>query len=382
MDKKTIFLLPLDLKGKKQTRITPKFIREIYNSEKKDILPEHLQKKKNNIFTVELNRLIGKISEKNKNLNKQEELPKLENVHKTQTINEIPIVQQDQIKYSINKYEILNKIYSDISAVENTEIYLKNFFDNLGIKAYSFFFYEPHTFTYYPVFCQGLSERTKMNLLFQSQDKFLQNKDKGFIHLFFQPVLINDIFFKKKLANEEFNNYESLVLKFFDTYNLSGLLAIFYEKNKSPNQDDIQNLSQNIDTEIKPLVPFLNSYFQSKVHSKLDHYDILRKIIHTIRIQSKLLGESFYITKLEISNYRKVGDSPAHKRDFLILLKNHLLKEEGLIDMNYNEVLLLTKENEVGKIIQYLSENTKTEFQFDLKSMKYPQNGKNLYLYF
>ena len=60
MDKKTIFLLPLDLKGKKQTRITPKFIREIYNSDKKDILPEHLQKKKNNIFTLELNRQIGR----------------------------------------------------------------------------------------------------------------------------------------------------------------------------------------------------------------------------------------------------------------------------------------------------------------------------------
>ena len=382
MDKKTIFLLPLDLKGKKQTRITPKFIREIYNSDKKDILPEHLQKKKNNIFTLELNRLIGKISEKNKVPNKKEELPEIENIRKTQTINETPIVLQEQVKSSLNKNEILNKIYSDNSPLENTENYLENFFHDLDIKAYSFFFYEPHTFTYYPVFCQGLSERAKMNLLFQSQDKFLQNKDKGFIHLFFQPVLINDIFFKKKLSNEEFDKYESLVLKFFDTYNLPGLLAVFYEKNKSPNPDDIQNLSRKIDTEIKPLVPFLNSYFQSKVNAKLDHYDILRKIIHTIRIQSKLLGENFYITKLEISNYRKVEDSASKKKDFLILLKNHLLKEEGLIDMNYNEVILLTKENEVEKIIQYLCENTKTELQFDLKSMKYTQNGKNLYLYF
>ena len=176
MDKKTIFLLPLDLKGKKQTRITPKFIREIYNSDKKDILPEHLQKKKNNIFTLELNRLIGKISEKNKVPNKKEELPEIENIRKTQTINETPIVLQEQVKSSLNKNEILNKIYSDNSPLENTENYLENFFHDLDIKAYSFFFYEPHTFTYYPVFCQGLSERAKMNLLFQSQDKFLQNK--------------------------------------------------------------------------------------------------------------------------------------------------------------------------------------------------------------
>ena len=60
MNKKTIFLLPLDLKGKKQTRITPKFIRDVYNTETAPVLPEHLQKKKKNIFTVELNRLIGK----------------------------------------------------------------------------------------------------------------------------------------------------------------------------------------------------------------------------------------------------------------------------------------------------------------------------------
>ncbi len=52
----------------------------------KEILPEHIQKKKNNIFTLELNRLIGKISEKNKNTTaKEEQITSIEKISEVKT---------------------------------------------------------------------------------------------------------------------------------------------------------------------------------------------------------------------------------------------------------------------------------------------------------
>ncbi len=362
MNKKTIFLLPLDLKGKKQTRITPKFIRDVYNADKVDVLPEHLQKKKKNIFTVELNRLIGKISEKNK-----------------PNVEAIQIAAKDVLPES---FTILNKIYAGEDSILHANNYLKSMFQSYGIKAYSFFFYEQHTFTYFPVFAEGISERARTNLLFQSHDKFLQNRTEGYIHLYFQPVLINDIFFKKKLSIQEINNYSSIVLKFLDVHKLPGLIAFFYEKDINPGQDEIETLCEKIDKDIEPLVPFLNSVFQSELNTRLDSYDFLRKIIHGIHIQTRYFQNGFYFSKLQITNFLKVEDAQAKKKSFILMLKNHLLAKEGIIEISPNELIIITKENEVEKIMSYISENVKTDFQFKINSLKYPENGKNLYLYF
>jgi hypothetical protein len=398
MNKKTIFLLPLDLKGKKQTRITPKFIRDVYNTDKVEVLPEHLQKKKKNIFTVELNRLIGKISEKNKNPEAKKEtqaleeieipvLPTVENPIEAIVIASTPPVESihaanDSLPEDQNSFEFLNKIYADENAVENADLFLKSLFEKLGIKAYSLFFYEPHTFTYYPIFANGLTEKTKTNLLFQSHDKFLQNRQEGYIHLYFQPVLVNDIFFKKKLSPVEFTNFSSLLLKFLDSHNLSGLISIFFEKDANPSPDEIELLSKSIDKNIGNLIPFLNSHFESQKNARLDSFDFLRKIIHGIHIQAKNFEGEFYFTKIKITNFLEVEDAEAKKKSLVLMLKNHLLEKEGIINISHNETILLTKENEVGKILNYLSENAKTDFQFQVNALKYPDNGKNLYLYF
>jgi hypothetical protein len=58
------------------------------------------------------------------------------------------------------------------------------------------------------------------------------------------------------------------------------------------------------------------------------------------------------------------------------------IEKEGIIEISHNEIILLTKENEVEKVVNYLSENVKTEFQFKMNTRKYPDYGKNLYLYF
>ncbi|MBP6740889.1 MAG: hypothetical protein KA146_12905, partial [Leptospiraceae bacterium] len=90
----------------------------------------------------------------------------------------------------------------------------------------------------------------------------------------------------------------------------------------------------------------------------------------------------FYFTKLKITNFLEVEDAVTKKKSLVRMIKNHLLEKEGIIDMSYNEIIILTKENEVEKVVNYLSENVKTEFQFKMKTKKYPDNGKNLYLYF
>ena len=170
MNKKTIFLLPLDLKGKKQTRITPKFIRDVYNTETAPVLPEHLQK---NIFTVELNRLIGKISEKNKAAEAKTDipvetelgatplLPEIISEKVTETIVEIESVANETLPAEDENFILLNKIYAKEDSIQNADKYLQAMFQSLGIQAYSFFYYEPHTFTYYPILSQGLSDREK-----------------------------------------------------------------------------------------------------------------------------------------------------------------------------------------------------------------------------
>ncbi|MBK8394112.1 MAG: hypothetical protein IPL26_02560 [Leptospiraceae bacterium] len=381
MNKKNIFLLPLDLKGKKQTRITPKFIREVYNSEKKAILPEHIQKKKNNIFTVELNRLIGKISDKNKSSLPKDEDQEREKKSATASSKESAQTYDLPINPN-NKFSLLNKIYAN----QNPEVYANEFlsilFNSLGIKNYCIFFYEPHTYTYYPLLSEGISEQTKTNLLFQSNDKFLQNKSEGYVQLHFQPLLINDIFFKKKLSPKELSFYGSAFVKFLNTHNLMGLISILFEKDKHPNAEEIEKLSADIDLGLEPLVPFLNSHFQSAQKANIDSYDILRKNINAIRIQSQRLGiNTFYFSKLIIKNYTKVENPIEKKKNLTILLKNYLLPNEGLIEINHNIIALLTQNNEIKKIIKYISENTKTDFEFQIDVLKYPDYGKNLYLY-
>ncbi|HMV42680.1 MAG TPA: hypothetical protein PK079_18585 [Leptospiraceae bacterium] len=397
MDKKTIFLLPLDLKGIKQTRITPKFIREIYDPDKANKLPEHIEKKKKNIFTAELNRLIGKISEKNK-AEKLQELetkidpnPTLEEMEEAVALIENEEKEKEEVEVLPQEMEtlpksesldLLNQIYLGQNAKENALKYLEAMFQTLGIKAYCVFFYEPHSYTYFPVFSNGLTEKAQTNLLFYANDRYIQNRTEGYTHLFFQPVLVNDIFFKKKLSPIEFNQFSSIILKFLDKQNLNGLIALFVDKYKAISEEEIDTLCNSIDKNIEPLVPFLNSYFESEKKERLDSFDFMRQVIHGIQIQSKNLGDEFYFTKLKITNFLSVEDAVNKKKQLIHLLKKHLLEKEGIIDFSHNEILLLTKENEGGKIIQYISENAQTDFQFEIFPLRYPDNGKNLYLYF
>jgi hypothetical protein len=391
MNKKTIFLLPLDLKGKKQTRITPKFIRDVFNTDKVEVLPEHLQKKKKNIFTVELNRLIGKISEKNKNpeLKKESiaeevvEKPVEQEIIKPELVKEeVPVVVNSNLPQIDESYTLLNKIYAGDNSLENADLYLQSIFQTYKIKSYSLFYFEPHTFTYYPIFSQGLSEKARTNLLFQRGDKFIQNKKEGFIHLYFQPVLLNDIFFKKKFSPQELTQFSSIVLKFLDTHTLPGLVTFFYDRDASPSQEEIEEICQKIDKDLEPLIPFLNSTFQKELDSKIDSFDFLRKIIHAINIQTNHFPDGFYFTKIKIANYLTVPEAISKKNTFLSLLKNYLLSKEGLIEISPYEFILITKENEVEKIMKFISENSKSEFEFKIKTRKYPDDGKNLYLYF
>lgn len=395
MDKKTIFLLPLDLKGIKQTRITPKFIREIYDTEKANKLPEHIEKKKKNIFTAELNRLIGKIAEKNKAEKTQtketaidlrptpEELEEAVLLAEESEVKIVePVIEANDKLPDTEAFHLLNKIYLNQNTIENANQYLQLLFNSLGIKAYSLFYYEPHSYAYYPVLSHGLSERAQTNLLFHSNDKFIQNRTEGYTHLFFQPVLVNDIFFKKKLSPIEFSNYSSIVLKFLDSHNLTGLVAIFFDRDANPTEEVIDNLAKAIDRNIEPLVPFLNSYFENEKSQRLDSFDFMRKVIHGIQIHSKDLGEEYYFTKLKIKNFLQIEDAVNKKAQLIHLLRKHLLEKEGIVNFSHNEILLLTKENVVGKIIQYISENAETDFQFEINPLKYPDNGKNLYLYF
>lgn len=390
MNKKTIFLLPLDLKEKKQTRITPKFIRDVFNTDKVEVLPEHLQKKKKNIFTVELNRLIGKISEKNKNpeLKKEtteEEITEkqIEPVKEPEVIaEEIPVAVNSNLPQIDESYNLLNKIYAGENSLENADRYLQSIFESYKIKSYSLFYFEPHTFTYYPIFSQGLSEKARTNLLFQRGDKFIQNRKEGFIHLYFQPVLLNDIFFKKKFSLQELTQFSSIVLKFLDAHKLPGLVAFFYDRDTSPSQEEIEDTCKRIDKDLEPLIPFLNSTFQKELDSKIDSFDFLRKIIHAINIQTNHFPDGFYFTKIKITNYLAVPDNISKKNTFLALLKNYLLSKEGLIEISPYEFILITKGNEVEKIMKFISENSKSEFEFKIKTRKYPDDGKNLYLYF
>lgn len=347
-------MLPLDLLAQTKARISPKYIRDSVPS---DILgsSELLEKKKKQIFTPELSKLIGKVSKKEPQPITEEKPPA-----------EIPNFA----------YHTLLKIYSGKDREESVLHYIDSILKKYSINTYSVHLYENSSATFIPCLYKNLHQDTTKNLLFHKNDPYMENELQGYTIINFDSSLVSDTFFRKKFHESELVNYSGLIIRSLKDFNIEGLLVLFYENSFGEYLDDPVKFFQNFDILFQPIVPYLNERFTQEKITRMDFRDHFNHILDYIHVKLKSSTKSLYISKLTATE-----NSSTDKKKIEIFYRKitQISGENTILKIAEDRFVILT-EDEPSQLMNSLTSEF-ADLKLNIRTLHYPTHGKNIYLY-
>lgn len=324
-----------------------------------------VQKKRETIFNPELERLVSNVTKR------EETLPTKQFLIPENTFTAIP--EEKRFEYSL-----LDKIYRENEiSYDGIVGYTKNFISRLGSPRFSYLFLNDSLGSFHNQISSGLDYNTRSNLIFLHHDPYLKFDETGFATLEMEENVRLDRFISKKFSWEILLQTESIIAFQMETLGFPGIFLVLL--NKEERSKFLQSHKRMIQEKLKQVIPALHVLVEKEERKPEFLKDSLSWMIRSF-MQATFGGKrSVFVLRIHWPEFHPSPEWERSKKHFIDSIQSYLESKDRLIETSPNLMLIVSAKDLYLNVVQKLQE---LPFSHELKSMKFPEDGQNYYLYF
>ncbi|MGJ4752816.1 hypothetical protein [Leptospira kmetyi] len=384
-DGPSIFVLPFELKG--EGYISPAFLRDPEKFKTHAAVPPEIEKKRSEIFSSELQTLISKVNEpqREKAIVPSEEVrekqtesePRTTTHHLTLGPGYLKWLSSLQIRDRRKILEVLDELgYGLESEYSFILKYYISVFSYLKLSGFAIHYYDRRNGSYSPFVTYGLKQRTSENMIFLYDDQYIGKESGSYSMIGITEERKTDRFFRKKFDPIDLESCISILTIPLSNFGIPFRFFLFFKD--PPTEENALEIENLIFHSLEPVIPAFEEY-DRKILGELfrDKRDVVSSRIHLMRIATD--GERGVTKSFRIE---------FHGKDFkkLETLRKKAMSQIseiiGLEDMCFGigvgALGLYTRKDLEEQIRSLLDQSGAA---YDMIVDVYPANGKNLFTY-
>lgn len=322
-----------------------------------------VQKKRETIFNPELEKLVHSVTKKGE-IKSPESNPE-------NGLSAIP--EEKRVEYAL-----LDKIYRENEiSYDGIVGYTKNFIARLGSPRFSYLFLNDSLGSFHNQISSGLDYNTRSNLIFLHHDPYLPFDENGFALLDVDDSVRLDRFIAKKFSWEILLQTEAIIAFHMESIGFPGIFLVLL--NKEERTKFLDSHKRMIQEKLRQVIPALHVLVEKEERKPEFLRDSLSWMIRSF-MQATFGGKrSTSVLRIQWPEYQPSEEWERSKRHFVESIQSSLESKDRLIETSPNSMLIVTAKDLYLSVIQRLQE---LPFRHEIKSMKFPEDGQNFYLYF
>ncbi|TGK87822.1 hypothetical protein EHQ24_01000 [Leptospira noumeaensis] len=322
-----------------------------------------VQKKRETIFNPELEKLVHSVTKKSQPEVKEEVVENF--------LTQIP--EEKRVEYGL-----LDKIYRENEiSYDGIVGYTKNFISRLGSPRFSYLFLNDSLGSFHNQISSGLDYNTRSNLIFLHHDPYLPFDENGFALLDVDDTVRLDRFIAKKFSWEILLQTETIIAFHMESLGFPGIFLVLL--NKEERTKFLDSHKRMIQEKLRQVIPALHVLVEKEERKPEFLKDSLSWMIRSF-MQATFGGKrSTSVLRIQWPDFHPSPEWEGSKRHFVDSIQGYLESKDRLIETSPNSMLIVTAKDLYLSVIQKLQE---LPFRHEIKSMKFPEDGQNFYLYF
>ncbi|XDD53196.1 hypothetical protein AB3N62_12000 [Leptospira sp. WS4.C2] len=322
-----------------------------------------VQKKRETIFNPELEKLVNSVTKKGES---QDTKPVAENF-----LTIVP--EEKRVEYSL-----LDKIYRENEiSYDGIVGYTKNFISRLGSPRFSYLFLNDSLGSFHNQISSGLDYNTRSNLIFLHHDPYLPFDETGFAMFDVDDAVRLDRFIAKKFSWEILLQTEAIIAFHMESLGFPGIFLVLL--NKEERSKFLDSHKRMIQDKLRQVIPALHVLVEKEERKPEFLKDSLSWMIRSF-MQATFGGKrATSVLRIQWPEYNPSPEWERSKKHFVDSIQTFLESKDRLIETSPNSMLIVTAKDLYLSVIQKLQE---LPFRHEIKSMKFPDDGQNYYLYF
>lgn len=323
-----------------------------------------VQKKRETIFNPELEKLVQTVT-------KKEDSKETKSSSSENFLTLVP--EEKRVEYGL-----LDKIYRENEISYDGIIgYTKNFISRLGSPRFSYLFLNDSLGSFHNQISSGLDYNTRSNLIFLHHDPYLPFDESGFAMLNVDDTVRLDRFIAKKFSWEILLQTEAIIAFHMESLGFPGIFLVLL--NKEEKTKFLDSHKRMIQEKLRQVIPALHVLVEKEERKPEFLKDSLSWMIRSF-MQATFGGKrSTSVLRIQWPEYHPSPEWERSKKHFVDSIQTYLESKDRLIETSPNSMLIVTAKDLYLSVIQKLQE---LPFRHEIKSMKFPDDGQNFYLYF
>lgn len=382
-DGPSIFVLPFELKG--EGHISPAFLRDPEKFKVHAVVPPEIEKKRSEIFSSELQNLISKVNEpqKEKTIVPSEEIrniqpePEKSTHHLALGPGYMKWLSSLQIRDRRKILEVLDELgYGLESEYSFILKYYVSVFSYLKLSGFAIHYYDRRNGSYSPLVTYGLKQRTAENMIFLYDDQYIGKESGSYSMIGITEERKTDRFFRKKFDPIDLESCISILTIPLSNFGIPFRFFLFFKD--PPTEENALEIENLIFHSLEPVVPAFEEY-DRKILGELfrDKRDVVSSRIHLMRIATdgeRGITKSFRI-EFHGKDFKKLESL---RKKAMSQLSEIIGPEDMCFGIGVGSFGLYTRKD-LEEQVRSLLDQTGTAY--DMVVDVYPANGKNLFTY-